>query len=232
MNDLNKRHDEIVGIVALVHILHQALVNNRGSVALRSKGGDGAVVVVADLVERRNVNALDFCAALKKLRLADALSLALAENLHYLEVDLLSLADEKDIHEIRNRFGVAGAGSAGYDYIFQLCSVARINRHVAQPEHIEHIGVAKLVLQSKTDKIKIRDGVAALEGIKRYLILAHQLLHVDPRRKNTLAPDVIDEIEAAVEYFHAEVRHSDLVCIGKAKGKAHVHIAFVLDDLV
>ena len=61
----------------------------------------------------------------------------------------------------------------------------------------------------------------AFKRQKRYSVFAHLLLHIHPRRKNTLADGVRALVQHMVKYLHAEVRHSDLIHIGKTESKTH-----------
>ena len=173
-------------------------MNYGRSAVFRRKALNCAVKVILNVVERRNVHALNLCAELQKLLLGLALIAALAEQIYYLKVNLLALADEEQIHKIGNRLGVAGAGASGNYDIFKLSPVGRFNRHVSELKHIEHICKAQLVLESKADEIKVGNRVSAFEGVERNIVLHHQLLHINPRRKDALAPDIIARVEKAV----------------------------------
>ena len=118
VDNLNERNDKIVGIVRLVHLGHQALVNYGRSAVFGRKALNCAVKVILDVVERRNVHALNLCAELQKLLLGLALLTALAEQIYYLKVNLLALTDEEQIDKIGNRLGVAGAGASCHYDIF------------------------------------------------------------------------------------------------------------------
>ena len=112
MDDLDIRHDEVIGIVALVHIHHHALFYHGRSTVQRSDRRKSAVVVVAYVIQRGHVHALYPGSKAQKIFPALSLSFALPVQLDDLQIDLLPVAEEKNIYEVRDRLGIARAGAA------------------------------------------------------------------------------------------------------------------------
>ena len=108
--------------------------------------------------------------------------------------------------------------------------VLREQRNAAEVEHIQDITVAQFILQGKADEVKIRQRIARFERIQRDIMRAHLFFHIHPRRENTLTPNVRLFVKKAVEDLDAEVRHTDLINIGKTEREPHVHLLLVLDD--
>ena len=114
----------------------------------------------------------------------------------------------------------------------QLRPVLAAQGDACQLQHIQHVGVAQLILQRKADEVEIADRVAAFQGIEGDVLPAHFLLHVHPGGKHPLTPKIRDLIHGAVEDFNAQVGHADFVGIGEAEGKAHLHLGGVLHHRV
>ena len=117
------RNDKVIGIITLVHIHHNALFDDFGSAVKRSYRVYCAVIVIADIIQRRHIHALDICGEPQKLGSAPALSLALAVELDDLEIDLFAVAEEEYVDEIGYRLGIAGTGTAGYYDMLKSVSV-------------------------------------------------------------------------------------------------------------
>ena len=58
--------------------------------------------------------------------------------------------------------------------------------------------VSEKALKRKANKIKITDRVAAFERIKRYVVIAHNLFKIYPRRKNSLAPNIFARVKKRI----------------------------------
>ena len=231
MNNLNIRQNEALRIIAGIHIHNDALFHLGRRAAAGSNGRDRTVVIVADVIKRRHIDAADLCGKAQEFLTAFALAPALPVQLDDLEVNLFSVAEEKDIHKIGDRFGIARAGASRHHDMVQIMPVLTQNGDSAEGQHIEDIGIAQLILERKADKVKVGQRIAGFQRVERDITGAHLLLHIDPRCKYPLAPDIRLFIKKAVEDLDAEVGHSDLVGIGKAERKAHIDVTLVLDHL-
>ena len=232
VDDVEERHDEGFGEIHVVHVVHNALLHRCGRAVLRDIALHGAVVIVLDVVERRHVDAFDLRGLFQKFVFRLVFGAAAAEQLDYLEVHLLAVAEEKDVDKVGQRLRVARARPARDDDIFQRRAVAAQKRHARELQHVQNIRVAQLVLQREADEVELAHRVAAFEAVERDAVFQHSLLHVDPRRKDALAPDVIDAVHQRIKDLDTEVRHADLVRIRKAERKAHVHLLFIFHDRI
>ena len=123
VNDLDIRYDKVVGIVALVHVHHDALFDHRGSVIARRDALDRTVVMVAHVVQRGHIYALDLRSKAQEFFPAFAVLFALSVQLHHFEVDLFSVTEEKDVDKIGDRLGIAGARTARDDDVLEVMPV-------------------------------------------------------------------------------------------------------------
>ena len=116
MHYLDKRHDEFFGIVGLVHIPHNAFPDFCRRAVSRGDSGYRAVVAVAEIIERRYINAIYFRGFTQKIPLAAALFLEFLIKVDHLKVNLLALAYKEEVNKIGYRLGVAAAGTARHYY--------------------------------------------------------------------------------------------------------------------
>ena len=92
-----------------------------------------------------------------------------------------------------------------------------MDRNTCEIEHIQHIRVDHLVLQREPEKVELCDRTAALKREKRNSPRAHLLLHINPRRIDTLCCDVRTAVQNLIENGKPEIAHADLVDIGQCK---------------
>ena len=234
MNGLDIRHYHLIGKIRLVHIGHNSLLDARGNVVVfGSVRLDSTVLVVAYFIERGNVDTLNASRRLVKIRLLGIASLLLHLDVESAKLGkhLLTLSDIEEVKEICHGLGVISARAATDDYRHAVVSVTGAQRQSRKVEHIEHVGVAHLVLKRNAYHIKGSKRISALAGGQRNTVLLHLLLHIHPRCVNTLAPNVVLLVENAVKYADAEVGHSYFVSIGKAKRKSCLYLFLILDYL-
>ena len=234
LHRLDVGHDHLVGEGGLVQVLDDALGDGGGDVIVDgSIGLDGAVLVVGDGVEGGDVDALNGSRGLVEEGGAGigALVLHLDVEADDLGEHLLALTDVEEVEEIRHGLGVVGAGAAADDEGTVLAAVSRAEGDFCQLQHIQHGGVAHLVLEGEAQEIEVRHGVAALQAGEGDVLLAHLLLHIHPGGIGALAPDIVVEVEAMVEDADAQVGHTDLVGIGEGEGEPRLDGGLILDDL-
>ena len=109
-----------------------------------------------------------------------------------------------------------------------IIAVGGANRHACEREHIQHIGVAKLILERKAYEIKFTERVAAFERVEGETLYAHLPVHIKPGSKHALAPHAVHVVHDAVQDPHAQVGHADLVGVREAEREADIHLGFVL----
>ena len=70
------------------------------------------------------------------------------------------------------------------------------------------------------------------ETVKRNIVLSHLLFHIGKGHEHTFAPVIRHAVLEGIEYLYPEMRHSYIVCVGKAESKAYIHLAFIFNDSV
>ena len=229
---LGIRHNKAVGSINLVKIVYNLLSDFCGGVILRCYRFYRSVLVIAYIIERRNIDALNLCRLFKIFLLRAAVFLELFGKLHHLEVYFLAFTEYEQIKEIGYRLCVTYTGTAAHYYREQILSVFSKNRHTCKVKHRQDICIAKLILERKADKLKILDGIKAFQTVKRNIVLSHLLFHIGKGHEHTFAPVIRHAVLEGIEYLYPEMRHSYIVCVGKAESKAYIHLAFIFHDSV
>ena len=230
LHDLSRGNDGLCGIVRLVHILNDALEHRFGCALL---GGDGlhrAVVVVVDVVKARHIDAAHLRRLHEKLVLAPPLAPRLAVQLDELDVHLLALADDGEVQKVCDGLAVVHRCTARDDERGELRVLGRMQRDARKVKHIQDGGKCHLIADGKGNDVKLIERVEGFERVERDVRLAHLLLHIAPGCVAALAPYALHIVHHAVEDAHAEIRHTDLIGIGKAEGDACVDLALILHD--
>ena len=225
-------HHEFFRIIDLVQILHHTLADNGRCAILGSDGGNGAVFFIGNIIQGRHINAADLGGLFQELGLAFVLVTALPVQSNQLGHDFLAFANGDQIKEVGHRLSVINAGTAGDDQRLQAVTVGRALWHAGQIQHIEHAGIVHLILEGKTQNVELTHGIAALQGIQRLTALAHLLFHIQEGCIGALAPDAIHTVQETIEDLGAQMGHTDFINIRETKGKAQIHLAFVLINCV
>ena len=181
---------------------------------------DRAVLVIAHLVERGDIHAFDLRRRDEKVLLTPALALCLAVQIGKLEHDLLAVADHEQVDEVCQRLGIVGARAAAGDDMLEFRAIPCQHGHATKIEHVGNVGKGQLILQRESNDIKLIQRIAALQSVERDTGPSHLVLHIDPGRADTLAPDVLLVVKQAIQDARAEMRHSDLVGIREAECEA------------
>ena len=98
---------------------------------------------------------------------------------------------------------------------------------MAQIQYLKYIGITHLISKSNTKEIKLLYRLLGFQGKERNMFLTHDLIQIHPRRKDTLTPDIFTFIEHVVEDHHAQIRHTDLINIREAHGKADIYVILI-----
>ena len=192
MHRFDVRKHQFFGIGGCIHILYDALDDLCGHVGIQGRvGGDPAVIAVAHVVKRRNIEPFQLG------NLAQEGGTSIAAVFFHFDIEVaefgerfFSFADAENVKEIRDRLGVVAARPAADHDRIPFPAVAGIDRHTAELQGCQHVGVAKLVLQSKAEDIERRDRVTAFVRGQRNIAVAHMLLHIRPGGIYTLTPYV------------------------------------------
>ena len=231
MDGLDIGHDGAEGHVGGVHVRHHALCDRARHVGVfRFDGSYGVVVAKLHVVEGRHVEAVELCGGGAEeffFRVGTVVLHAQVQG-GQLRQGVLAFADGEDVHERSHGLGIVGAGAAGDDHGVVLSPVRTPEGDPGEGEHIQHVGVAQLVLHGERHDIEVTDGIAAVEGEERHGPGAHFVLHVGPGRVDPLAPDPVHLVQDAAEDPHAEIRHADLVAVREAERHPEIHRGQVL----
>ncbi len=227
-DNIGRRNDERLRIIHGIQIFDDALLHHRRSAVRRRYTFDRSVLVVLDLVQRRDVHAFDLCCCNKEILFGPVFTLCLAVQVGKLEHDFLAVADHEQIDKICERLRIVRARSAACYNVFQVGAVLCEYGDSAEIQHVQNVGKRQLILKRERNNIEIRERIAAFETVKRNTGGAHFRLHIDPRRAYALAPDSLLVIEQTVQNTRAKVRHRDLVSIRKAESEPQIYVLFVL----
>ena len=232
LHDLRGGHNGIDREIGLVHIMNDTLGHHGGCAVMGRNGLHRTVVVVGDLIQAGDIDAVQPGSGPQKFRLAPSLPTGPAVKLHQLHGDILALAKADKVDEIGNRLGVVHGCAAGDHQRRQAVALGAAQGDPGQIQHIENGGEGHLIAHGKGHNVKIRDGIAGFQTKQRNIRPAHFLLHVAPGRKDALAPHALHLVHDAIKDPHAQIGHADLVGIRKAKGNAGIHLRLILDDCV
>ena len=216
-----------VGKIGPVQILHDAFFHARRRAGRGRNGGKGAVGIVSMRVERRDVDALELRRLAQKFLLAQTLPLGCAVAFDDLAGALLPFADGEKVDEIGQRLRVYRADAPGEDNALQPLAVFGQQRQSGKLKHVEHVRVAHLVAEREGNKVKIADGIVALQRPEGQPVRAHLRLHIAPGGEHPLAPDAGHLVHHAVEDAHADVRHADLIRVREAERHAEIDFTFI-----
>ena len=142
------------------------------------------------------------------------LGLPLADHLGDREHDLLAVAEDDGVHEVRDRLGVERGVAAGEHDRVVLGAVDRMQRDAGKVERREHVGVAELGGEGEPEDVEAAHRAVAVDGELRDAVLAHHRLHVGPDRVGALGEHAVALVEDLVEDLHALVGQPHLVGVG------------------
>ena len=105
-------------------------------------------------IERRTETTRYLVYRLQNLGLALSFSFHLLQDLAYRDHSFFAFAHENHVRKSRYRRGIDYAGAASHYYRIALAPVLVAEWDSRKIEHIKHVGIAKFVLQGKTEKIE------------------------------------------------------------------------------
>ena len=185
--------------------------------------------MIGDVVQTRNIQSLNLTRLAQEFLLAPVLLLGAAVQIGEVNHHLLAVTDLEHIDKVRERLRIVGARTAADDDVLQSGAVLGIDRHAAEIQHVQNVGERQLILQGKADHVKLAQCIAALQSVERNAGVPHLVLHIQPRRKHALTPDIRLVVEQSVENPAAQMRHTDLIGVGEAQGKAEKDLVLLLD---
>ena len=141
------------------------------------------------------------------------------------------IADQKGIHEGRQRLRIGGAGAAGQYQRIPRTALGLTHREARQVQHRQDIRVGELGLQREADDVELPGGSPALEGEERDGPLPHLALHVGPWGVGTLHQPLRPPVHHMVKHLRPHVAHPDLVGVGIAEQETGLGgVPVLLDD--
>src|SRR5659263_201915 len=141
---------------------------------------------------------------------------------------LLAVPDEESVEEGGHGSGVQGAHAPGHDEGVLLRSVLRQEGDPGKVEHREDVRVGEFVAQGESEEVERPGGSTRFERRERQPGGAQMLLVVGPWGEDAIATGPGPRAEDLAQEQDPEVRHPDLVHVGK--GEQHAHARFVPRD--
>ena len=212
--------------------VHQRSLDGKGDV-----GHDGpvdhhepGVGVDPRLVEGRHVDGAQAGEGDQPISSGDLISLEPRPGERHLRGLLLAVADDEGVDEGGQRLGVGGRGAAGDHQRIGLAAIGRAERHAAEVEHAEDVGIGQLELQGEAHHVEVAERARALQRHQRQRAGAELRLQVDPGRITALGQGPRIVVEQLVEDLEAEVAHPDVVDVGESQADRGLDGGPVLDD--
>ena len=145
---------------------------------------------------------------------------------------LLAVADDEQVDERGQHFGVLGAGAAGDDQRMVERAVLGVQRDAAEVEHGQNVRIADLVLQTEAEEVEVAQRREGFQAVQRQPGLAQHGLEIDPRGEGAFAGPLRIVVHQRVEDLQAVVAGADGIGVGEAEAQAAAHPAMVLGDAV
>ena len=139
-HDVGRGHDKGLRIVHGIQILDDALLHKRRCAVCRRNALNRAVLVVLDLVQRRNIHALDLCCRNQKFLLGPAFALCFAVQVGELQHDLLAVADHEQVNEVSERLRIVSTRTAAGYNMLEFGAVLCQHRNTAEIQHVQNVG--------------------------------------------------------------------------------------------
>ena len=150
------------------------------------------------------------------------------QGVHELVDELLRIPHNEGVEKRRYGFRVDRAGSSGDHERKNFRAVLAFQGHAPEIKKVQNVGVTHLVGKRKADHVEIGERPSGLQGQRGDAFLAHQIFHVRPGTEKSLRCRVFPAVQQMVDDPEAEMRHADLICIGKHQGESDPHGVRVL----
>ena len=172
---------------------------------MRRDGTYRSIVVIGNIVQAWDIDAVQLGGGTEKFRLAPTLAAGPSVQLYQFYSDVLALSQAHQINEIGDGFCIVHSRSAGDHKRGQSVTLGTAQGDAGQIQHIEDRGEGHFITDRKGHDIKIRNGIAGLQREKQNARFAHFLLHITPRGKDTLAPYAVHVVHDAIKDPHTKV---------------------------
>ena len=221
------------GEINAVHIAHHAFINHRRCVNVhRAHRLHGQVLVIFHLVEGGHINAVNLDNLLQKGLASARLTGALPRfiSFHNLRHHLFALTNNSEVKEICQGLGVIHTGAAHDNQRVLLRALRCQNRHTAQVQHVQNIGITQLVLQGKAHNIAFLERFFRFQSAQGNVALTHLGFHINPRSIHALSLHTLLLIKQMIQNFKAQIAHAHLVNIGEGQANRGLNLVSRLND--
>jgi hypothetical protein len=145
---------------------------------------------------------------------------------------LFAVADEDQVHEIRQRLHVEHDRAAHDHERIVLGPGGRAERDAGQVEHLQHVGEGHLVLQREPHHVEVAERCLRLQRRQRPPVPPKGVGHVRPRAEDALGRRVVAGVDVRDQDAVPQMGHADLVHVRETEGEGQLDVAVVLDHLV
>ena len=111
-----------------------------------------AVLIIVHLVQAGHIDTGELCCLSEQ---SFPVALTGAEYLQKFEYDFFSFTDDEQVDEVGHWLRIKGTAAAGDYQGVRVVPLVAEQRDLSQVEHIQDIGVGKLIAQRKTDDIEV-----------------------------------------------------------------------------
>ena len=233
MHDFHKRHDDAFRVICRVDVGDHIFDDGaRHALLRRLKGRERSVFVIRRMIQAGHIYAVQAGQTAQTFLAGDALLLALLHHVDGFQRADFAVADGKCVDERIQRFRVERAGAARNHNRVIPCAILAAQRNPGQIEHFQNIGVAHLILKGDAQHVKAADRRTCFQRKQRNAFLTHQIGHIHPRHKNTLAERILPLVDDIVQNTRTEMAHADLVNIRERKSVADIYAVRVFEHAI
>ena len=233
MNTFTKGHNGRSGKIHAVHVAYHTLINYSRRIFRHGLHCFNSIIlVIFHLVEGGHVNAADLDNLLQEALASPRLTGTLPRlvGLHNLRHYLFALTNNGEVKKIGQGLRVIHTGTA-HDHQWVLLGTLRCqNRHAAQIQHVQNIGIAQLILQGEAHNIAFLESLFGFQGAQGNLALTHFGLQINPGSIGTLRLHPLLLIEQVIQNFEAQIAHAHLIYIGEGQTNSGLHLVGRLDN--
>ena len=152
--------------------------------------------------------------------------------IHHPRQALLAVADDEQVDERRQQFGILSAGAAGDDERMIERAILAVQRHAAEIEHRQDVRVADLVLQAETEQIEVLQRRVRLQAVERQPVVAQHFLEIEPRREGAFAGPLRVVVHDRIKHLQTVMARAQRIGVGERQAEFAAHLAMILDDAV
>ena len=209
------------GIGGLIDVCHNApcragIIRHKGAQRRAGRGRHGRE-------QRWHVHAGDAPCRVEQFLSGPAPVAGFFQQFQHVRQAFFAVAQNHQIHKWGQGLGAEQGPAAGHHQrtgVQTFWPVRATQGNTRQVQHIEHVGIAQLVGDGKTEGMRADKGGIRLQGGQGGVVLAQHLRGFTLRSHNPFSPPLGPGVDHAVEDLLAQVGHAHLVGIGKSQGYA------------